>query len=365
MSERACQTVGIQMYGVRLNLACDNAELVEYLDKLVPGHFGPPAASPDLLVTAHWIEEHRERGVTFFPNTTPLNGLGKRMQMKEDELVWTDTHRDKDLQLRFRRHENKWLFDVAYCYQPSEKKLNKYPDFKLKKFFDLLRYLVYFPIAWHLERTRNWSLIHASAVAENGGALLIAGPGGAGKTTTCLALVAQAGMTLVTENLLFTDGERIFPLIEPLRLTEDSLRLLNNELRGLQPIELSGGLRNKSMYWLPGGPSLRSAKPVAVFVPQFSPASFVRSLRPALASELIGAVNRLTLELNDYYWYTSALDVLWPQSGNAQRQLDVLRRLTESTPCYTLGIDRSAGVQAVVDQILANLNGSDVLTHQR
>ena len=119
------------------------------------------------------------------------------------------------------------------------------------------------------------------------------------------------------------------------------------------------------MYWLPGGPSLRSAKPVAVFVPQFSPASFVRSLRPALASELIGAVNRLTLELNDYYWYTSALDVLWPQSGNAQRQLDVLRRLTESTPCYTLGIDRSAGVQAVVDQILANLNGSDVLTHQR
>ena len=71
-----------------------------------------------------------------------------------------------------------------------------------------------------------------------------------------------------------------------------------------------------------------------------------------VACELVNASNRLTLELNDYDWYTAALDLLWPSPGHAVRQLDVLRRLTEGTSCYSLGIDRSAGVGAVVDRIV-------------
>jgi hypothetical protein len=62
--------------------------------------------------------------------------------------------------------------------------------------------------------------------------------------------------------------------------------------------------------------------------------------------------------VNDYYWYTAALDLLWPQCGNAQRQLDVLKGLTATTPCYSLGIDRSAGVGPVVERVLQFLHGS-------
>ena len=35
-------------------------------------------------------------------------------------------------------------------------------------------------------------------------AILVAGPGGAGKTTTCVGLMGRPGVRLVTENLLFT-----------------------------------------------------------------------------------------------------------------------------------------------------------------
>jgi hypothetical protein len=281
------------------------------------------------------------------------------MLIADDELVWFDTHRDRDLQLRFRRDGDRFLFDVAYCCQPSQGKLAKYPNFKQKKFFDLARYLVYFPLAWRLERTRGWALVHASAVAQDGRAVLVVGPGGAGKTTTCVALVARTGMSLVTENLLFCDGTHVYPLLEPLRLTEASATLLSAELNGLQPIEFPGGLIDKSMFWLPTQPALEGVRAAAIFLPQFSKRGFVRPVASEIACERIGAMNRLTLELNDYYWYTAGLDLLWPEPRNTERQLGVLKTLTAETPCWALGIDRTAGAPAVVGQVLDALAAND------
>ncbi len=345
---------GFQMYGVTLNLHCNYPPLGDYMVRLMPGMAGPAHKSPDLEVYSLWIETPHERGVSLFPDGPHLNGIGKRMQIGDNELVWFNTHRDKDLQLRFRRQGERTIFDVAYCFQPSPKKAAKYPDFKTKKFFDLARYLVFFPIAWQLERERGWTLIHASAVVRDGQAVMIAGPGGAGKTTTCISLIAREKMQLLTENLLFWDGEggKIYPVIEPLRLTDESRALLARALPELAPIELPGGLRSKTMYWLPEGQALQSARPGVVFMPQFSQQSFITPIPPAIAAEQIQATNRLTLELNDYYWYTAALDLLWPAPGNAIKQHQALQELTARTPCFHLGIDKSAGVEAVVHQIM-------------
>jgi hypothetical protein len=117
-------------------------------------------------------------------------------------------------------------------------------------------------------------------------------------------------------------------------------------------------LKHKALFQFPAQPILPAVRPVVLFLPQFSSCGFVRRIPPGEACELLTATNRLTLELNDYYWYTAALDLLWPQPGNAQRQLDVLQRLTDTTPCYTLGIDRSAGVGPVVDRVLQCLHES-------
>jgi len=141
-------------------------------------------------------------------------------------------------------------------------------------------------------------------------------------------------------------------LVEPLRITGASAALLSDELKGLRPIELPGGLGDKSMFWLPAAQKLEATRAAAVCMPQFSSRAFVQPLPPEIACERIGAINRLTLELNDYYWYTAALDLLWPQPHNAARQLEVLRTLTATTPCYTFGIDRSAGTEAAVRQVL-------------
>ena len=352
MIRQAAGQIGVRMHGVRLNLRSNYGQLIDHVASLLDGYVCEPSQSPHLDVTGYWTTEPIEDGTSLFADAADLNGFGKRMQLSEDQLVWFDTHRDKNLQLRFHRKDGVPAFDVVYCYQPSSKKLAKYPDYEDKKFFDLLRYLVLFPIAWHLERTRGWGLVHASAVAAGNRGILIAGPGGAGKTTTCVALVARAAMTIVTENLLFSDGVKMFPVPEPIRLTQESFALLGGDVAGLRPLVLRTGRKDKSLFHLSSAADLESVRPAAIFIPQFAPGGFVRRIPPAVACELLFAVNRLTLEVNDYYWYTAALDLLWPQAGNAERQLAVLRRLTEAAPCYALGIDRSAGVDAVVDCIV-------------
>jgi hypothetical protein len=158
-------------------------------------------------------------------------------------------------------------------------------------------------------------------------------------------------MRLVSENLVFTDGARIYPVPEPLRLTPDALELLGDGAASLEPLDVPGSL-SKSMFRAPDSAGLEPAQPVLFFIPQFSSKGFVRRLAPDVACERIAAINRLTLEVNDFHWYTAALDLLWPASGNAKRQIEALERLTAVAPCYTLGIDRSAGVAPVVDRIL-------------
>ncbi len=353
----ACvETIGIRAHGVTLNVACDSRELFDSLADFVPGMAGPPCEAPDLSVRAHWLSGPRERGRSWFPASTGVGALGNRMQLAPDELIWFKTYRDPDLQLRFRREAGRPAFDVAYCYQPKPKKRDAHPDFKQKKFFDLLRYLVHFPVAWHLERTRGWSMIHASAVASGERAVLVAGPGGAGKTTTCLGLAARTGMALLTENLLFCDGAWIHPIEEPIRLTRESLAILGDDLASLQPTVLEGGSRHKAMFQ-PERAGAAPARAAALFLPQFAERGFARRIEPELACERIAAANRLTLELSDYGWYASALDLLWPQAGRSRTEGDVLRRLTAATPCWELGIERKSGVGPVVDRIVSCLDG--------
>jgi hypothetical protein len=347
------QRIGIELHGVRLNLSCNFSDLLEYLEHLLGPDVRKVWDSPDIEVNGVWRTESAPLDKSAFADDGCEEGFGKRMRLSEDELVWFDTHRDKDLQLRFRRRGEALSFDVDYCYHPSAKKLERFPDYRQRKFFTLARYLVHFPVAWHLARTRGWVLVHASAVAAGDEAILVAGPGGAGKTTTCVGLMGRAGVRLVTENLLFTDGRHVFPLIEPIRLTDDSLALLTEQqLSALEPLGVAGGSKHKSLFRLPPKAMTPPARPVALFIPRFTEQGFVRPMSSAVASELLAASNRLTLELNDYDWYTAALDLLWPAPGHAARQVAVVERLTQTAACYSLGIDRSAGVSAVVDRIL-------------
>jgi hypothetical protein len=113
------------------------------------------------------------------------------------------------------------------------------------------------------------------------------------------------------------------------------------------------------MFVPPGEANPPGVKAAKVFLARFSNHGFVKRIPPRQAYQVIQATNVLTLELNDYYWWAAALDLLWPELRVGAPQS--LLHLTQTTPCYLLGIDRSRGTQPVVEQILDCLRRPPVL----
>lgn len=345
--------LGVQMHGVTLTLESNHAPLISYAAEHLNGLAGAPVQTPNLVVRCVWSQGEWDAQANPFPADGALNVIGKRMLGNDHELIWLNTLRLPGLQLRFSREGDSLLFDVAYRYHSQ--KIETTPDYEYTKYFSLMSYLVYYPLMWYLENFRGWTVLHASALASANGGIIIGGLGGVGKTTTCVALLQRPGISLISENLIFTDGDFIYPCNEPIRLDAGSLAMLGENPAGLAPMAFPEGLKKKWFFHLRTNGQLQKVKPAALFLPQFTAQRFVTPLTSELAAEKMVAINRLTRELDDYSWYAAALEMHWPNIGQARNRLEVLRRFAENVRCYELGIDRSAGVNAVVEDILENL----------
>ncbi len=345
--------LGVRMHGVTLTLESNHLPLMAYAAEHLNGLVAPAVTVPDLAVRCTWSQGDWDAQINPFPADGALNVIGKRMLGNSHELVWLNTLRLPGLQLRFSREQESLLFEVAYRYHSQ--RIGTTPDYEYTKYFSLMSYLVYYPLIWYLENFRGWTVLHASALASPRGGIIIGGLGGVGKTTTCVALLQRPGITLVSENLIFTDGEFIYPCNEPIRLDARSLAMLGNNPQGLTRMAFPEGLKEKCFFHLRKNGKAERVRPAALFLPQFTTRRCVTPLTSELAAEKIVAINRLTRELDDYSWYAAALEMHWPNIGQARNRLEVLRRFAENVRCYELGIDRSAGVEAVVEDVLGDL----------
>ncbi|HKA89509.1 MAG TPA: hypothetical protein VKE22_17710 [Haliangiales bacterium] len=352
-------TVTLLIQGVRIQIACDVDDFVDYIGLHLPAHGDASGGEPNISVRVRWLE-----GDTFtpqalaFPEERELDEVGKRLFAGSDILVWTNVLRIKDLSLRIRRHEDRLLIDAHYLYAPKPARLEAQPDYRSRKFFELVRWFVFYPVAWYLQHFRGLYLMHASGLDIGGRGLVIAGVGGVGKTTTAVALLGRGRTRLISENLIFHDGARIYSCYEPIRLDDASVDLVSAVRDVLLPAEIPGAANPKNMYHV-GRHAVSEVAPARVLIlPRFARAGYVRPLSVDACLELLVAFNQLTLEVNDFYWFAAALDLLWPTSGSLARRVAVLRELLERMDRYEIGIDRSRGVAPVVDSILERMGSA-------
>lgn len=103
---------------------------------------------------------------------------------------------------------------------------------------DLTAYL-YGPVLGYLLRAWGRLALHASCVRIDGGAVLLAGPPGAGKSTTAAALAAR-GAAILSDDLtaLTTDDDRTlaWPAFDHLRLWPDGERIVLGDTGRLERI---------------------------------------------------------------------------------------------------------------------------------
>jgi hypothetical protein len=347
-------SVDLEMQGVRLRIHTAYGDLIDYVRLHLPDHVVPGGGTPHVQVNVEWHEgpDLDPDALLAFPGQEQLDRVGKRLLAGPETLVWTNLLRIKNLVLRFRMHGEHLEIDAIYAYTPKAAKLETEPNYRYKKFFGLMSWFVFHPLAWYLEHFRGIYLLHASGIDIGGRGVVIAGVGGVGKTTTGVSLLAQDGTRLVSENLIFYDDARIYSCYEPIRLDDRSVELLGPRRRILAAADIPDGANHKNVYHVRRAAVSESVEAAALFVPRFTPAGYVRPLAVEPCMELLLAFNELTREVNDFMWFAATLNVAWPAPRSLERRAATLRSLLERVGRWEVGIDRSQGVEPVVRTIL-------------
>ncbi|RJQ85477.1 hypothetical protein [Amycolatopsis panacis] len=191
--------------GERLLADCPPGWVADLLAEACPGQWKPPDGRADIELSVtrnqapfrHVGAEPLTRGAYRRDRTVVLinacgSGFDLAMEAAEDQL----------------RVAARWR-------PPSRERLAARV---LRSRFHLLARaaLVQYPALWWAGR-RGRVPLHAAAVTVGDAVPLLAGPGGIGRSTLLLDAVA-AGERACSDNLCVSDGERVYGLVEPVRV---------------------------------------------------------------------------------------------------------------------------------------------------
>jgi hypothetical protein len=195
--------------------------------------------------------------------------------------------------------------------------------------------LVQYPVLWWAG-VRGRAPLHVSAVSGDAGVVLLAGPGGVGKSTLVAREIA-GGSVAACDNLAVSDGIDVFGVAEPIRIT--------GGVRGTGRRVAYG---RREAPW-PGErpPSLRPER-VAVMQLRDVPRTTCDPISDDAASRSIITGTLMAGELRGYWAFGATLAAA-TGLGPAQPAIEsVARRLAASLPCHLLTVARaSAGESAV------------------
>jgi HprK-related kinase A len=196
-------------------------------------------------------------------------------------------------------------------------------------------------------------LLHAAVVERAGGALIMPGAAGAGKSTLCAALVGRGWRLLSDEVAVirYADGQ-LLPVPRPISLKEDSIELIRRFAPGVRlgptwPETPKGRIA----HLIPPLSSVRRmdepARPAWLVFPTYEPGAAPELIPVASADAMMSCA-----EQGFNYSVQGAAGFL------------SLARLLDDCECYffTYG-DLDAAVRALEDQLLANSRLADV-THE-
>ncbi len=227
-------------------------------------------------------------------------------------------------------------------------------------FFKMMYFMIYYPMAWHLEHTRGWGLLHASAVRmPSGKAVLLAGLGGVGKSTLGLSLLSRPGARLISDNLLFHDHQRIYACPEPVRLDENSLTGMAGA--GVEPerSDLPLQAHPKPTYRVGMERQADAGTPTSVYFLRFGVGPAVTPISPVRAAQILRAGNDLAREIKDYRPCAALLAMLAAERGVPQpAPAASLARLLEGSRCAVFRIGEGESVSATAARLEASVEAA-------
>jgi hypothetical protein len=202
--------------------------------------------------------------------------------------------------------------------------------------------LLQYPVLWRAS-LQGLVPMHVSTVVVAGTAVVLAGPGGVGKTSLVTREVAAGGRA-ACDNLAVTDGTVLYGVREPLRVPAGGRDIVG-------PRALHG---RREVSWQPAGAAVRPD--VVVVVRRDGATPRIRGLAPDEAHLALVAGTMAAGELMRY-WPTAAILGLATGAGPALPPIDtVARALVDRLPCYELQLGPIPG--ATLRSLVASVVGA-------
>ena len=204
----------------------------------------------------------------------------------------------------------------------------------------LLYLLGIYPSAWVARHRHGAVLLHASAVVLDGHGLLVAGPGGVGKSSLAAAALSLGGY-LVSDNLVLATADRVRGWREPVRLTTGP----SDRAAGLTEVGGNGwhGRRDHLLAEDRWAPSLR---PQLVLLPSLAGRAAVHPEQDAaaFAARLVD-LGSLAGELTRWPAFATALNSLDDRPVVAPQ--DTVARLLSGVPLRRVDLSRTTDPDAL------------------
>ena len=349
--------IGWELHGIRVDLRSSSPEAAAY----VRAHLGPAATDPhdepDLLIDLEWT---MGAGTTAAPEVRG-EAVGRYLRESGGRLRWSRVIGFDGLVMEAGRTGSTTGIRASCKYVPRdalsrlrymkparrEKKTNR-------TLFKMLYYALYFPLAWSLERSRGWEILHASAVEKGGKGLVLAGHGGAGKSTLALSMLADPEVKFISDNLIFHDGSSVYSLPEPVRLDGSSLEAIRGG--GYMP-EVTGLPRSahpKQTFRVEPGRTAHSASVRTVALLRFTANSFLRPLDPSEASAHLVGARDLVKEVEAYRSVAAFLSMATAGAageGGGPAAPATTIALAKQADCYLVGIGRGEPVARTLQRL--------------
>jgi hypothetical protein len=295
------------------------------------GYLTPAATDAVPDVTAQWGPADL---------TGPTRTVARRLEVAvagPPTLLW---RRAAGLPVDLRATWSDERLDLHACLAPDrrEQLLRRLRPQRLPQ--QLLYLLGIYPSAWVARRRDGAALLHASAVELEGRGLLVAGPGGVGKSSLAAAALALGGR-LVSDNLVLATAQRVRGWREPVRLAGGA----DDPASGLTDVGGNGwhGRRDHLLAadrWVP------SVRPALVLLPQLADRAAVHPEEDAVPwAERLLALGALAGELTRWRAFTAALDSLDARPVADPR--DTLTTLLSGVPLRRVDLSRTADPAAL------------------
>ncbi len=333
----------VRMQGVVLRLHTNSNYYFEYLQSYFSSLKQDSSIEADIEVFLD-LEESLNRSSKWCNHwfeSTELKRIGRRILVNEHEVVCDGINQLGDLKLRCVYGVQTKIYGclsliksdywLKRFYQQVVKK-KQFNVYKYDVYAALTYYFVYYPVLYHLERY-NISPLHASAVEAGGRKILMPGLPGVGKSTLCLAFLAQEHAKFLSDNIVLYDTKNVYSFFEPLKLDRYGMSLIDFDTDLLVKVG-SDSYYDRDSFRVKDEYVTESMRPDVLLIPIRSSETSLIPISGQEATQLNCDFNNIAGELNAYLSYSSIQNLCHKNAGLALDRIERLRVLCDSLSCY-------------------------------